>query len=173
MTDRKLDFGKYLYSGMPGYFQRHLIVKRTARRITYEMRGERIDDAGRSIEAELDAKRNAEIDVLCKAFGLPKLPPLDPHEVADGAPEQVGVVDRRPLEETGVAPGRQFTTLYRSLADYRPFSLADYLPHGDVASLKAAMAAAHPDHGGSAAAFIQARTAYVAARRLARNRRTR
>jgi hypothetical protein len=36
----------------------------------------------------------------------------------------------------------------------------------DLHQLKAAMAAAHPDRGGSSAAFIEARQAYVAARRL-------
>jgi hypothetical protein len=41
----------------------------------------------------------------------------------------------------------------------------------NLAALKAAMAAAHPDHGGSNAAFITAREAYVTARRQARARR--
>ena len=38
----------------------------------------------------------------------------------------------------------------------------------DLRELKAAMAAAHPDKGGSSAAFIAARAAYVAIRRRAR-----
>jgi hypothetical protein len=38
----------------------------------------------------------------------------------------------------------------------------------DLRTLKAAMAATHPDHGGSSAAFIEARSRYVAARRQMR-----
>jgi hypothetical protein len=38
----------------------------------------------------------------------------------------------------------------------------------DLAKLKAAMAAAHPDRGGSNAAFIEARKRYIEARRRAR-----
>ena len=41
----------------------------------------------------------------------------------------------------------------------------------DLAALKAAMVAAHPDKGsGSAAAFIRARANYVAARRVLRRK---
>ena len=42
----------------------------------------------------------------------------------------------------------------------------------DLAALKAAMVAAHPDKGGSAAAFIKARANYVAARRALRKKVT-
>jgi hypothetical protein len=41
----------------------------------------------------------------------------------------------------------------------------------DLAQLKAAMAAAHPDRGGSSVAFIAARAAYVEARRAQRQQR--
>ena len=40
-----------------------------------------------------------------------------------------------------------------------------------LAMLKAAMVAAHPDKGGSSAAFIAARARYVAARERDRSRR--
>ena len=46
----------------------------------------------------------------------------------------------------------------------------DELPVVDLARLKAEMAAAHPDKGGSSAAFIEARQRYVAARRHMRMR---
>ena len=42
----------------------------------------------------------------------------------------------------------------------------------DLRKLRAAMAAAHPDHGGSSAAFIEARSRYVAARRQMRMARS-
>ncbi len=38
-------------------------------------------------------------------------------------------------------------------------------PRRDLSALKAAMAAAHPDRGGSSASFIEARARYIAARR--------
>jgi hypothetical protein len=43
----------------------------------------------------------------------------------------------------------------------------------DLAQLKAEMAAAHPDRGGSNAAFIKARARYVAARRQLRSQQGR
>jgi hypothetical protein len=43
-------------------------------------------------------------------------------------------------------------------------------PPPDLPALKAEMAAAHPDRGGSNAAFIEARARYVAARRRLRER---
>ena len=41
----------------------------------------------------------------------------------------------------------------------------------DLAGLKATMAAAHPDHGGTNEAFIAARRQFVAARARARHQR--
>ena len=55
----------------------------------------------------------------------------------------------------------RISALDRLLADPKP----------DIPALKAAMVAAHPDKGGSAAAFIKARAKYVAARRMRRTAR--
>jgi hypothetical protein len=51
------------------------------------------------------------------------------------------------------------------------FHDSDEPPVVDLARLKAEMAAAHPDKGGTSAAFIEARQRYVAARRYARGGR--
>jgi hypothetical protein len=53
---------------------------------------------------------------------------------------------------------------------YRPEDTRDSI--ASLAQLKAEMAAAHPDRGGSSEAFIEARRRYVEARRAARRRRT-
>ena len=52
-----------------------------------------------------------------------------------------------------------------------PAPRASSEPIPDLSALKAEMAAAHPDRGGSSAAFIEARTRYVEARRKARRTR--
>lgn len=58
--------------------------------------------------------------------------------------------------ETPFVPPKHTTHYYRPSA-----------PPPDLKQLKAAMAAAHPDHGGTSEAFIAARERYVAAKRLA------
>jgi hypothetical protein len=82
-----------------------------------------------------------------------------------------GYVDRQKIEAAGEVWDRDLReTLYLSLEHL----VRDFLRHEDDApdlnKLKAEMAAAHPDHGGSNQAFIEARARYVQARRSARGR---
>lgn len=87
----------------------------------------------------------------------------------------VGFVDRQKLEADGTVcnRGRHWIDgdyqLYASLELLRErFAILARESKPDLAALKAAMAAAHPDRGGSNAAFIEARRAYVDAKRSAR-----
>jgi hypothetical protein len=73
-----------------------------------------------------------------------------------------GFVDRQKMEREG-----NVHSLYSSLG-YLSERWRRTPPITDLRQLKAAMAAAHPDKGGSSAAFIEARTRYVEARRRVR-----
>jgi hypothetical protein len=92
--------------------------------------------------------------------GEPKGELESPRWARDG---QTGFVDRQKLEATGQIHG-----LYASLADFLAERYRNEDKPPDLRQLKAAMAAAHPDRGGSSAAFIEARQVYVAARRRLR-----
>ncbi len=79
--------------------------------------------------------------------------------------DEIGVVDRQKLEQEGEVYNMAHCWnddfhLYRV-----PPSLREEEPFPDLRELKAAMAAAHPDRGGSSEAFIKARARYEAARR--------
>jgi hypothetical protein len=142
---------EYLYGR--AYFSDHLcrfrITKRTAERIYYLRAGEGVDERD---EPHDDGRYR------------------DPSDR-----ERIGFIDRQLLDAYGSVKnhGR-----YWSAIDYRLFAsleavLADQPRNDrkppDLAALKAAMAAAHPDKGGSPAAFIEARQRYVAARRACRS----
>ena len=84
--------------------------------------------------------------------------------------DEIGVVDRQKLEQEG-----EVYNMAHCWSDdfhlYRvPPSLREEEPLPDLRELKAAMAAVHPDRGGSSEAFIEARARYEAARRSDRAR---
>lgn len=104
--------------------------------------------------------------------------PLGPHEFT------VKYVDRQQLELHGSvsAPSSDYIELFADPPDLEPEPARrtprpDFGPHldalrnattaPDLKQLKADMAEAHPDRGGTDAAFIRARQRYVAAKRLA------
>jgi hypothetical protein len=68
--------------------------------------------------------------------------------------------ERLSRDETTAILAERYPTLMRSVIDI--LKRTDRKP--DLASLKAAMVAAHPDHGGNSAAFIEAHERYVAMR---------
>jgi hypothetical protein len=89
--------------------------------------------------------------------------------------DDIGFVDRQELERTGES--RKYGGSWGSvLRDDYHLLLKPPTPRGrevepdlpDLQTLKAAMAAAHPDRGGSNQAFIEARKRYVEARRRTR-----
>ena len=146
---------EYLYGhtrdGNPVRFR---ILKRTPRRVYYlsDRLGEMVDWSGEPVE------EHPYIKVLGET--------------------RTGFVDRQKLETVGHVynKGRHWSD-----ADWHlDASLQGMLTrrgqhrhgrHGqqpDLSQLKATMAAAHPDRGGSSAQFIEARRAYVDARRRAR-----
>ena len=145
---------EYLYSGSRSDYsgelllRRFAITKKTAKRIYYLRCPEQIDEHG---ELREDFKFR---------------------DLNSGG---TGFVDRIKLEAKGNIYSSHkwcqdwdlYTTLDGLIADY---TRHDYKPPGpaDLAALKEAMANAHPDRGGSNAAFIEARAAYVAARRMQR-----
>ena len=124
--------------------ERCLIVKRTPERVVFQRVGELIDNNGE---------------------------PLHPNQVPDGRTQ---FVDRQVLEHYGRAsPADSLQNLYLSFDRCRARNIeATYRlgggPAPDLAALKAAMAAAHPDKGGTAAAFIEAQRRYVTAKRGSR-----
>jgi hypothetical protein len=132
--------------------KRYRIVKRTKARVFYARSFERID-----IHGEPD----------------PRYPPSRRF-----GSDEIGFVDRQKLEADGEVTnkGRHWSSddykLYASLDDMlaRHRGPDDNPP--DLAALKEAMAAAHPDRGGSNEAFIKARRIYVDARRLVRRQET-
>ena len=132
-------------------FKRFRITKKTAKRVFYLRDGERIDEHGEPIDYG----------------GIRDLTYSD---------DETGFVDRQKLEQDGRVHNyarhwtardyELFISLEAMLAACRP--AADDEPTPDLVALKQAMADAHPDRGGSNAAFIAARQAYVAARRRER-----
>jgi hypothetical protein len=128
---------------------RFRITKKTAKRFYYIRGGEWIDEYG-----EL---RNSNIRSTSTDDNI------------------IGYVNRQKLEadghvhNRGVHWCRDDSILYGSLQlllQEHNWFRSSAAP--DLHKLKAEMAAAHPDRGGSSAAFIEARSRYVAARRAAR-----
>lgn len=101
---------------------------------------------------------------------------------ADDLPDNIGFVPRHRVAEDW--PGSTWRDLYEHehRLGYRkapqfflkpcPYPDRDKPPEIDLRQLKAEMAAAHPDRGGSSAAFIEARAAYEDARKQQRRNRT-
>jgi hypothetical protein len=128
---------------------RFRITKKTAKRVYYIRGGEWIDEHGEP--------RNSNI------------------RSTSSDDDVIGYVNRQKLEADGHVHNygvhwcREDHILYASLQlllqEHNRFRLE---PPPDLHKLKAEMAAAHPDRGGSSAAFIEARSRYVAARRAAR-----
>jgi hypothetical protein len=102
--------------------------------------------------------------------------PLPLEEQADGGvhdPTDYGTafIDRQKIEQEGEIWSHKFAGWWE--ADCRlylkpPAPRADTEALPDLTRLKAEMAAAHPDRGGSSTAFVEARSRYVAARRASR-----
>lgn len=92
---------------------------------------------------------------------------------------ETGYVDRQRIETDGWAYYHRFTKIYAQppeLPDDKPFIPPPFHPEyaqtvtytaADLKRLKAEMADAHPDRGGTDEAFIAARQRYVAAKRMA------
>jgi hypothetical protein len=151
-TDSKVVEYLYGYSrggeDSPGHPVRYRIVKKTAKRVYYVRQEEWLDKRG-------------------------ELHSVQPYAPTDD--ERIGFVNRQKLEADGSVYNRGvhwcfpdshlYVSLEACLGDrYRE----EKLKPEDIRTLKAAMAAAHPDRGGSSAAFIEARSRYVAARRQMR-----
>jgi hypothetical protein len=99
--------------------------------------------------------------------------PMDDHNdgyaIRDLNDYGVGFVDRQEIEQAGdegVRSRKHWSADYHLYLS--PPQPRDVISNQTLAELKTAMAAAHPDRGGSNAAFIEARARYVAARRQAR-----
>ena len=130
------------------WIERYQIVKRTKRRVYYVREGEHIDQHG-----EL-------LDIIRRGYD-----------------DEIGFVDRQKLEADGSVTNRGrhwsaadyhlFASLQTVLVDQRRGDRSAVQP--DLAALKGAMAAAHPDKGGSSAAVIEARQRYTAARHASRH----
>jgi hypothetical protein len=144
---------EYLYSSTcRGWIERYQIVKRTKRRVYYMRAGEYVDQRGELLD--------------------------NIHRTRCSYDSEIGFVDRQRLEADGRVTNRG---RHWSAADYHLFASLEAVPADqrhqrrshrptkpNLAMLKAAMAAAHPDRGGTSAAFIEARQRYVAARRAFR-----
>ena len=179
---------EYIYGGRWGgdlsrsYLLRFRVTKRTAKRIYYQRPGERIDQHGNPYaeaqfgtgdsdlprkEASLGSIDRWEFTVRGRVINISrgsgerrmyaKLADLitrgKTRRWEDSAEEWVSRVLRgKVLQDDPAMVAIRTRTV------------------SDLAALKAAMVAAHPDKGGSAAAFIKARANYVAARRVFRKR---
>jgi hypothetical protein len=97
----------------------------------------------------------------------------EPRRDVEGYDDGSGYVDRQKLEADGSVKNRG---VHWSSSDYHLYPSYEALmgdryrepEQPDLAQLKTEMAAAHPDKGGTSAAFIAARKAYVEARRRMR-----
>lgn len=131
---------EYLY----GWGSRFTILKKTAKRIYYSKRGECLDERGE--------------------------PTGETYHVGRYGSDRAGFIDRQEFErpETPNDDRRYYYASYPAYAaKWRRYDWTEIKP--DLAKLKAAMAAAHPDRGGSSEQFIAARKIYVDARRSARS----
>ena len=124
-----------------GLGERHRTVKRTKQRVYYLKGGEDIDEHGEPI--------------------------VNPYHMRSD--DEVGFITLTKLKK-GSASGFRwlYPSLEEMLVEKRRYRRVE-LEQPDLAALKAAMVQAHPDRGGSSAAFIEARQRYVAARRACRS----
>ena len=115
--------------------------------------------------------------IYYKRKRLDRLPEIDAPDISESAirdfthqDHDIGFVDRQELEAKGEVynHGRHWSEDDFYLLAKPPAPRETEPDTPDLAELKAAMAAAHPDRGGSNAAFIEARRRYVEARARAR-----
>jgi hypothetical protein len=131
-----------------GHPARFRIIKKTAKRVFYIRHEEPLDQFGEPIKG-----------IKGNDYGI-------------------GYIDRQKLETDGFVYNRRASWVSAEFHLYASFEgMMQSLFHErtaplNIEKLKAEMAAAHPDRGGSSAAFIEARARYVAARRQARSMRT-
>jgi hypothetical protein len=103
----------------------------------------------------------------------------EPVEGIEGNDYGIGYVGRQKLEAEGFVYNRRASWaspefhLYATFEGMMQALFGRDIELPDLTKLKAEMAAAHPDKGGSNAAFIEARARYVAARRLTRTQQSR
>ena len=138
----------YFYGGDDISLKRFRITKRTAKRIYYSREAEYINEHGEPIDFG-NIRSSSSNDNVIGYVNRQKL-------------EADGKVDNR-----GVHWSASDSTLYASLQGLLGRFGNRYRPEDkpNLQQLKADMAAAHPDRGGSNAAFIEARKAYLDARR--------
>lgn len=137
-TESKVVEYLYGYKGCQG-LSRSQIVKKTAKRICYLYRGEEIDDHGDPIVSKYNIR------------------------TSDTRDTTICYLNRQKLEANGHVHSL-CSSLEGYLKDWRRAE-PDAL---DLRQLKQAMADAHPDRGGTNAAFIEARARYNAARKMLR-----
>jgi hypothetical protein len=136
-----------------GHPVRFRITKKTAKRIFYLQQEEEINTKGEPVVYE------------------------HIHNTSD-TDDHIGFVDRQKLEATGevhnnarhwcYADFHLYASLQGLLSSFHRYSQANK-DRPSILQLKAEMAAAHPDRGGSNAAFIEARKRYIEARRRIRS----
>ena len=142
-------YGRDRCGGDCNSIYRFRITKRTAKRIFYIRKGEYIDEHGEPIDYG-NITSTADYD------------------------NEIGFVDRQKLEADGNVYNRADTGRMRtfiSMPRWKACSpnTAATNPRSPISPRsRPKMAAAHPDKGGSSAAFIEARQRYVAARRACR-----
>jgi hypothetical protein len=131
---------EYLYK----WSERFRVIKRTEQRIYYIKKGEDIDEHGEPIE--------------------------NPYHFKSHLDDQVGFITLDKLKPDRHGWCRFYPSLEEWQAERRRIAAKWGNKPVDLAALKAAMAEAHPDRGGSNAAFIEARKAYVEALKASRQR---
>jgi hypothetical protein len=139
---------EYLYGYAHGQPVRFRIAKKTAKRLFYIRRYEDLD---------INGEPTGEVGPLEDA-------------------ETIGFIDRGKLEETGQVHNDRLRWTMADSRLYASFKAGWWWRHAhpeqtmelDLRELKAAMADAHPDRGGTSAAFIAARRRYVEAKRAQR-----
>jgi hypothetical protein len=170
---------EYIYGGWWGggglsrsYVLRFRVTKRTAKRIYYQRPGERIDQHGNRYDEEQLGLRDSDLPTEESSIGSIARWEFEARgrvfNISRGGSERRMYADLADLiargnPRSGDEPAEEWIArvwrLDKALQDD---------PAPDLAALKTAMAAAHPDKGGNSAAFIKARARYVAARRARR-----
>jgi hypothetical protein len=181
---------EYIYGGWwdddlsRSYVLRFRVTRRTAKRIYYQRPGERIDQHGNPYDEAQFGIRDSELPRKKPSIGS-----IDRWEfTARGRVFNInrGVNERRMYANLAdliargkPGPGEDWAEEWVSrvlrgkvLQDDPAMVAVGTRTVPDLAALKAAMVAAHPDKGGSSAAFIKARANYVAARRALRRKMT-
>jgi hypothetical protein len=178
---------EYIYGGWWGgelsnsLIYRFRVTKRTAKRIYYQRPGERIDQHGNPYDEAQFGIRDSDLPREESSIGSIDRWQFEARgrvfNISRGGSERRMYADLADLIARGnPRPGDELESAEECIAyvwrastrqdDPVPNLVA--LKTADLAALKTAMVAAHPDKGGSSAAFIKARARYVAARRARR-----